>query len=311
MSYIKSPINYTGNKYRLLPQFEQFFPKKTGIFVDLFCGGATVGSNVDAEQVIFIDSNERVVELLQYMAITDFSVMKEGMEDIIEKYHLSYSAKNGYSYYYNLMPPENRNNGLKAYNSKGFYELRSDYNSMIDKHTAEAQLKLYMLMVYGFNNDLRFNKNGEYNLPAGKTDLNSNNLRKIQEFSKRAKERNFVFINGDFRSREVQDVLFKADFVYSDPPYLITCAVYNESDGWNENKEEDLLMVYSDLLNNDIDLAFSNVLCRGDVVNKPLKKWIGENENNIKVHRMEYDYISSSYNKKNRYVKDEEILVRG
>ena len=43
MDYIKSPLNYTGNKYRLLNQFEKFFPKEIDTFVDLFCGGATVG----------------------------------------------------------------------------------------------------------------------------------------------------------------------------------------------------------------------------------------------------------------------------
>ena len=39
---------------------------------------------------------------------------------------------------------------------------------------------LYVLVLYGFNNDMRFNSNNEFNLPVGKTDLNKSNLRKIR-----------------------------------------------------------------------------------------------------------------------------------
>lgn len=65
----------------------------------------------------------------------------------------------------------NANNGLKDYNSKGFYKMRADYNALQDKNTDEANTLLYMLMVYAFNNDIRFNSEGHFNLPVGKTDL--------------------------------------------------------------------------------------------------------------------------------------------
>ena len=63
--FIKSPLNYTGNKYRILPQITKYFPKKVNTFVDLFCGGATVGFNIDANKIILIDSNPRIINLLK------------------------------------------------------------------------------------------------------------------------------------------------------------------------------------------------------------------------------------------------------
>ena len=42
---IQSPLNYTGGKFRLLPQLLPLFPKDAGTFVDLFCGGCNVGIN--------------------------------------------------------------------------------------------------------------------------------------------------------------------------------------------------------------------------------------------------------------------------
>ena len=36
---IKSPLNYTGGKYKLLPQILPYFPSNINTFVDMFCGG--------------------------------------------------------------------------------------------------------------------------------------------------------------------------------------------------------------------------------------------------------------------------------
>lgn len=44
---IQSPLNYTGGKYKLLPQILPLFPGDIRVFVDLFCGGCNVGLNVD------------------------------------------------------------------------------------------------------------------------------------------------------------------------------------------------------------------------------------------------------------------------
>lgn len=39
MNYIKSPLNYTGGKYKLLPQILPLLPNNIDTFIDLFGGG--------------------------------------------------------------------------------------------------------------------------------------------------------------------------------------------------------------------------------------------------------------------------------
>ncbi len=39
MEYIKAPMNYIGNKYRIMGQIQRWFPKKVDLMVDIFCGG--------------------------------------------------------------------------------------------------------------------------------------------------------------------------------------------------------------------------------------------------------------------------------
>ena len=39
--YFPSPFNYTGGKYKLLPQLEKYIPKDVETLYDIFCGGGS------------------------------------------------------------------------------------------------------------------------------------------------------------------------------------------------------------------------------------------------------------------------------
>lgn len=64
---IHSPLNYTGSKFRLLPQILPLFPKNKYEFVDLFCGGLNVGVNVKAEHYIFNDIQSELIGIYKTM----------------------------------------------------------------------------------------------------------------------------------------------------------------------------------------------------------------------------------------------------
>ena len=304
--FIKSPLNYTGNKYRILPQITKYFPKKVNTFVDLFCGGATVGFNIDANKIILIDSNPRIINLLKTLAENNISEILKNIEKNIKKYNLSYSFQKGYSFYRKNGYVVG-NNGLKKYNECGFYNLRDDYNNLKNKNTFKANMMLYTLMVYAFNNDIRFNADGNFNLPVGKTDFNKNNFDKLIDFNNRAKEIKYEFIVSDFRSSRVKNILKEADFVYCDPPYLITTAVYNENNGWSDKEENDLLLMLKELSDSGKKFALSNVIKKVGRENIILSDWISKNGFN--KHNINYHYRSASYNKINRNGREEEVLI--
>ena len=309
MELIKSPLNYTGNKYRILSQIQPYFPKEIGTMVDLFCGGATVGINTKCEKIIFIDNDPNVIGLLKYLAKIPFKNLIKELEFLIQKYGLSYSAKNGYSYFKKQITDSNFNNGLKQYNSKGYYELRSYYNSLNNKHTNHAYSLLYLLMVYAFNNDMRFSQSGEFNLPVGKTDLNNSNIKKLKAFRDRLSSIEAKFICGDFKHAKIQEIIKNADFVYMDPPYLITNAVYNEAGKWNEQNEYEILKFMNYCLDNNKFFVLSNILERQGKRNEPLFYWTTTMKNRIQIVDINYSYKSASYNKIDRYVKEREVII--
>lgn len=307
MNYIKSPLNYTGNKFRILDQIQNVFPQKIDCMVDLFCGGATVGLNVNAKKIYFIDNNERIINLLLFLSRQNFDDFLLNLEKLTEKYNLSYSYKYGYSFYRKQCTNLKDNNGLKDFNSYGFYKLRDHYNSLTDKNTDEANSELYLLMVYGFNNDIRFNSSGDFNLPVGKTDLNKMNVEKIKKYIERIKKVNARFLCADFSSTVTEKILKEADFIYMDPPYLLGDAVYNSA--WDNQKEYDLLNFIDNLIENNMNFALSNVISKVGRTNEPLSHWCVKNEDKITITDINYNYKSSSYNKIFRNSKEREIVI--
>lgn len=298
---IPSALNYTGGKFKLLPQILPNFPKDVDKVVDLFCGGCNVGINVSCNKVLFNDSNEYLVGLLNTLK----KLSKEDIFDFvltyIQKYGLSLVSKYGYDYY-NC----ESSTGLNQYNKKGFNKLKKDFNNKVTKDD-EYYLMLYILIVYSFNNQLRFNKKGEFNLPVGKRDFNSKMQRKLEDFVNRLKSGDYVFTNTDFRNVPLKDLTDKS-LIYVDPPYLITCATYNEQNGWTEKDELDLLKFLDNVNKKGIRFALSNVLESKGEKNDILCNWLDKNTNYTCIP-LNYDYSNSNYHTKQRNSKTREVLI--
>ena len=267
---VKSPLNYTGGKTKLLPQILPLFPDKVGTFVDLFCGGCNVGSNVNADKVIYNDYMCQIIELedtIQYI------------ETQIEKFNLS------------------------KQNQEGFLELRKQYNEYRDIRD------LFVLVAYAFNHQIRFNSKGEYNMPFGKdrSEYNKNMKTNLINFITRIQEQDSTFLNKSFDELNIEEFT-KDTFVYADPPYLITVASYNENGGWNEQMEYKLLEYLDKCTENGIKFALSNVLEMNDKSNDILKKWAQEKGYNI--HHLNYTYGNCNYHKLDKTVGlTDEVLI--
>ena len=173
---IQSPLNYTGGKFRLLPQLLPLFPSNIEIFVDLFCGGCNVGINVNASQHIYNDANPYLVNLYNALKNNSKEATLKTIYGIIEEYGLSLSSKYGYDYY-----GCESGRGLGSYNKDKYFKMREDFNSRIDRND-DYYIMLYVLIVYSFNNQIRFNRSGKFNLPVGKRDFNKKMEGKLLAF---------------------------------------------------------------------------------------------------------------------------------
>lgn len=302
---IQSPLNYTGGKFKLLPQILPYFPEDIDIFVDLFCGGCNVGINIEANTIIYNDLNQNLLYLYNALKNLDKKSTFEWIYQIIDKYQLSLVSKNGYDYY-----KCESSKGLGSYNKEKFLQLRSDFNQRKANANFDYYyyIMLYVLIVYSFNNQIRFNSVGEFNLPVGKRDFNRKMADKLSAFIDRIKEQNCIFTCKDFREFEISE-LDSNDFVYVDPPYLITCATYNEQGGWNEESECDLLAFLDTLSEKNIRFALSNVLRSKGKENHILIEWLNKNSDKYQSKSLNYSYSNSNYQTKDKTSTSEEVLI--
>ena len=298
-NFAKSPLNYTGGKYKLLPQFKNIFPQNIDTFVDFFCGGANVAINSEAKKIIAIDKETNLIRILELFKNYDYMEIVNKLENIIEKYNLSNTYKNGYDFY-----GENSSSGLGKYNKQYYLNLRNDYNHMEDSH--EKDFMLLTLVIYAFNHQIRFNSNGEYNVPVGKRDFNSSIRKNLLEFCSKLVVKNISFINTDYKKFNL-DALTGNDFCYFDPPYYLGDASYNENDGWNEKKEKELLEYLNEVNERGIKFALSNVTEHKGLKNEMLIDWAIENQYNI--HNLNYKYNNANYHLKNKNQITKEVLI--
>lgn len=297
---IPSALNYTGGKFKLLPQILPLFPKDIDKVVDLFCGGCNVGINMDCRDVLFNDSNEYLVGLLQTLLHMPKEEVFSWIDAALERYQLSRVSIHGYAHY-----DCDSAKGLGSYNKAGYNRLRDDFNSK-QVQDQEYYLMLYLLIVYSFNNQIRFNKKGKFNLPVGKRDFNVKMQEKLGDFIDRLQEGRYQFVCGDFREIKL-DSFTDRSFFYADPPYLITCATYNEQAGWTEEDEYALLSYLEELDKRGIRFALSNVLESKGRKNVILSDWV-EAHDNFTAIPLNYDYSNSNYHTR-RDGTTKEVLV--
>ena len=302
---IQSPLNYTGGKFKLLPQILPLFPKNINTFVDLFCGGCNVGINIDCESVIYNDLDENLLYLYNTFKNLDKQSVFEWIYEIINTYGLSLVSDKGYDYY-----KCDSSKGLGSYNKENFLKLRADFNEKKKKGNYDYYyyVMLYVIIVYAFNNQIRFNSNGEFNLPVGKRDFNKKMQQKLSDFIDKIKEQNCKFTCLDFRKFDI-DTLKNNDFVYVDPPYLITCATYNEQGGWSETDEKDLLRFLDSLNEKGLRFALSNVLRSKGKENTILIEWLDKNKDKYRAVSLNYSYSNSNYQTKDKTSNSEEVLI--
>ena len=298
---IPSALNYTGGKFKLLPQILPLFPKDADKVVDLFCGGCNVGINLNCNKVQFNDSNRYLMGLLDTFRRLSKDEIFEWIFKTIDEYGLSLVSEKGYEYY-----DCESSKGLGNYNKEGYCKLRNAFNNK-DIQDDEYFLMLYLLIVYSFNNQLRFNRKGEFNLPVGKRDFNIKMQKKLAGFIDRIKSGDYGFTNGDFREVDISDFTNKS-FVYADPPYLITCATYNEQEGWTEQDEKDLLVYLENLDKKGVRFALSNVLESKGKKNDILINWIKKNKK-FKAIPLDYNYSNSNYHTKREGITKEVLVV--
>lgn len=263
---IRSPFFYVGDKYKLMPQLKQLMPKNIGQYIEPFVGGGSSFLNSKGTSYTLNDVDSYVVELHKkigsYTGRAD--ELFDELFDIIDFYGLSCSYRGI------CVPEEMKKKYVKTYYSKynkdAYIRMRKDFNAKKDDF-----LRLYLLLIYGFNHMIRFNGKGDFNLPVGNVDFNNNVYQALNNYLEFVGEHEIEFFNMDYISFLEKIKFGKNSYVFLDPPYLISMSEYNKL--WNEKKEDELCE-YLDLLNDrGIKFGITNLITHKGKINQRFLDW--------------------------------------
>lgn len=246
----ESPLNYIGSKAKMIKEVKSYFPKNYSNFVDAFGGGFNVGINSKSNQIVYNELNHFVKDLVESFNINDTYQYLLYMRRIIKKYD------------------------LKKQDSDSYIKARNCYNSLpFEKRDPKL---LYTIILYGFNQQIRFNGDHDFNNPVGMRWFNDKVLEKMISFSRIVKEKNIEFKNSDYS--KLSNVINNDSFVYLDPPYRLTTGSYNDGkrgfNGWGIEEESRLFDFVDSLNDKSIRFMISYVMEHKGQTNNELKKWV-------------------------------------
>jgi DNA adenine methylase Dam len=255
---VKSPLNYTGDKFRLLPQILPHLPKRIDTFVDLFSGGGSVFANVNAGRMYVNDNSQQLIDLMIWLYYTKEDVVFDTINTVMQAY------------------------SLDKKNREGYLRLRKVYN------TSYSPVDLYVLVCHSFNNMFRLNGKGEFNVPFGKRTFNERMQQNLSGFLGAIKRKEVVFYSADFSTIPV----YANDVVFVDPPYSNGVAAYNSN--WNADDDLRLFRYLSDLDSQGSKFLMTNTLSNNGKRNLLLEQW----SNNYHVIGINNDYKGSNHQRK-------------
>ena len=261
-----SPIFYMGNKKKLIKKgLIELFPNDINTMVDLFAGSSIVSMNTLAKKYVISDIDTNLVNL--------YTLFKDKDSDTIIN-HINNRINE-----YGLARERTKRNEFK---DKEKIELYKQAYMNFRKHYNENKnvLDFYTLMFYSFSQQFRFNNKGDFNMPCGNDCFSESNEEYILNGCKFFNQSNVHIFNNDFRMLKVNK-LNENDFVYLDPPYLNTTAVYNENGGWTEKDEDDLYALCEQLNEANIKFGLSNVFENKGNKNEKLINWCDRNNWNV------------------------------
>lgn len=263
-TYLRSPIFYMGNKHKLLKQIVPLFPQEIRFFYDLFGGSGVVTMNVKADNKTYNEIDDNVIRLVKM-------VVENNPEDL-DSYFKSKQNKYGLENF-SIKRKDITNDKWFDDRKSKFKQLRDDYNNSLNKDIKD----LYFLICYSINHLMRFNSSGGFNASSGNDSYNDKIYEQLKNMNNKFKD--VKVFHSDYR--EV-DVINDSTFVYVDPPYLNTTAVYNEKvNSWTIENDYELFEYLQKLNDKNIKWGLSNVFVNRGVENTHLKEWCEKNNWNI------------------------------
>ena len=273
--------NYTGSKARFYDKIKHLLPEdEYHTCLDVFTGGNSLGSLLpDKWELTFNDKCSELINSHEVFQDYTTEILLDNLDGVTNTHKLDKDSGKGYD------------------ELKTFYNLQCTLGLVGEdlKESSKAFI-FYLLACHSFSNYIRFNDNGEWNVPFGKRTFNKNMRKKLINWKERiSKKEKITWISKDFRDID----FLEYSFLVIDSPYLMSVAAYNEKNGWTEQDSIDLLKKVDEYANHGGKfILFEEVMSNGKH-NGIISEWMNK-----------YEHVSLGDNSKGcNYQREDKITL--
>ena len=198
-------LKYRGGKSREIPRFVQYIPNNYNRYIEPFLGGGAVYFYLEPENAILNDLNVRLMTFYTQLR-NNYPLMRQQLDVIQHIYEVNQAA---YRRLKAQAVPEVR---VPNENEELYYQMRELFNHPDDTYL--DGVLYFFINKTAYSGMIRYNNNGEYNVPFGRyPNLNTHLI--TQQHSDLLQ--NAELFNLDYRA--IFDMAEADDFIFLDPPY--------------------------------------------------------------------------------------------
>ena len=274
-------LKYRGGKSREIPRFLQYIPDDFDRYIEPFFGGAPVYFYLEPETAIINDVNERLMQFYRQLR-DNYPEMRIQLDELQRLYEANQATFKRLK----VQQPDER---VPNANEELYYRMREFFN-----HPDGGYLDgvvYFFINKTAYSGMIRYNSNGEYNVPFGRYP-NLNTQLVTEQHSQLLRGADLYSVD----YRDIFDMAREDDFIFLDPPYDCVFNDYGNIDMMNGFDEAEHRRLAAD---------FRNLPCRALMV-------IGKTPLTMELYG---DYVFDEYYKnyavniKNRFNNDKMHIV--
>ena len=274
-------LKYRGGKSREIPRFLQYIPDDFNRYIEPFLGGGAVYFYLEPDNAILNDINERLITFYRQLR-NNYPQMRQQLDELQQQYEANQLA-------YKQLKAKNPEERVPNANEDLYYHIRKLFN--YPDGTYMDGVLYFFINKAAYSGMIRYNNNGEYNVPFGRYPNLNTRLVTLQhsELLQRAD-----LFSLDYH--HIFDMADVGDFIFLDPPYDCVFNDYGNIDMMNGFDESEHRRLAAD---------FRNLHCRALMIvgKTPLTKEL--------YNGYIYDEYYKNYavNIKNRFNNDKMHIV--
>jgi len=231
-------LKYRGGKSREIPRFLQYIPDDFNHYIEPFFGGGALYFYIEPDTAILNDVNSRLMEFYKQLR-NQYADMRNQLDQLQKEYEAN-------QFVYNKLKAKNPDVRIPNANEELYYKIRELFNH--PNATYLDGVLYFFINKTAYSGMIRYNNNGEYNVPFGRYPNLNTRLVTMQhsELLQRAE-----LFSLDYSM--IFEMAENDDFIFLDPPY--DCV-------FNDYGNIDMMNGFDELEHRRLAADFRNLQCR-------------------------------------------------